>query len=100
MQTVSACHSQHAGLSRLICISSSLWLIALCVSWGVPEQKSRGTRCLSRLYIHTALQLFGTLGHLPLSLCGWGERKTDFAETGSSIGGDFSSDAISPFRSY
>lgn len=43
MQTVSACHSQHVGLSRLICISSSLWLIALYVSWGVPEQKSRGT---------------------------------------------------------
>ena len=42
MQTVSACHSQHAGLSGLICISSSLWLIALYVSWGVPEQKSRG----------------------------------------------------------
>lgn len=74
MQTVSACHSQREGLSRLICISSSLWLIALCVSWGVPEQKSRGTRCLSCFYIHTALQLFGTLGHLPLSLCGVGQR--------------------------
>lgn len=80
MQTVSACHSQREGLSRLICISSSLWLIALCVSWGVPEQKSRGTRCLSCLYIHTALQLFGTLGHLPLRLWGGAERNTVTAQ--------------------
>lgn len=93
MQTVSARHSQLEGLSRLICISSSLWLIALYVSWGVPEQKSRGTReprCLSCLYIHTALQLFGTPGHLPRSLGGFeAERSTVTAqEMGSSIGGN------------
>lgn len=43
MQTVSACHSQHIGLSKLICISSCLWLIALYVSWGpCAEAMGRG----------------------------------------------------------
>lgn len=66
MQTVSACHSQHVGLSRLICISSSLWLIALYVSWGSLSRSQGELRHLSRLYIYTGLQLFGTSCHLPL----------------------------------
>lgn len=71
MQTVSACHSQHIGLSRLICISSSLWLIALYVSWGSLSRSQGEPRHLSRLYDpHRFAAVWGFLSPSPEP--GWG----------------------------